>query len=414
MIINSFIEVFSLLMIYLVLFEEITIRNIVAKLFLSIICIGPNVFIRDRGIINLLIAISLISIAFKVFNKLSFYRIIVRIFISISIVLIAEAIVGIVIGIFRISVASYQLTLVLILILTLDIILTKVFAKSVILELEDKILENIKVYLLLVFNFLLILTLFQYINNRFNLENVELVFIFSIALVMVIINIILIRKITEEIKRKKVLELESQYNPILVQYFESLKAREHEYKNHLNIIYTMLDVSSEEKTREVVKDYIKSTVNKDYLSKLIHIDNDVLKALIYSKICEAEEKGIIFKYEINTNLVNLKMDNSELGILLSNLLNNAFEAVEECERKLVHLEVEKLSVNNKDTYKIIVKNSVKDFNNINVSQMFLKGYSTKGSNRGFGLYNIQKIIKKASGNISIEADKDIINIEITL
>ncbi|MBD7913196.1 MULTISPECIES: GHKL domain-containing protein [Clostridium] len=414
--INSLIEVIAVLMIYTMLFEEINLKNCSSKLIMAVICIIPHYYLRslDVYLINLIISIIIIFILFKLLYKIDTYQVIVRLFVSFFFLLIGEAMVGVLLPLLSSYERSYSLPFLLICILSIITMLTKVFIRKYALDIEEKIVENIKMYLLHILNFSLILFLFQYLNDRLNLEGIELGIIFVIALGMILVNMKLINNTTEEIKKRNIQSIENQYNPILEQYFESLKAKEHEYKNHLNIIYTMLEVSDGENTKDLIKDYIKCTNSNDYLTRLMYLDNNILKALIYSKICETEDKEIKFKYEINTNLKNLNIDNSELVIILSNLLNNAIEAAEESERKIVSLTILKENKNDKDTYKFIVENTVKNSTNIDVSNIFIKGYSTKSKDRGFGLYNVQKIIKKVNGSVFIEVNGDIITFGINI
>ncbi|WP_422389197.1 GHKL domain-containing protein [Clostridium baratii] len=73
-------------------------------------------------------------------------------------------------------------------------------------------------------------------------------------------------------------------------------------------------------------------------------------------------------------------------------------------------------LNNKDEkeYIIRVSNSVNDINQIDLSSITNKGTTTKGENRGYGLYNVKKLIKKVNGNILIEMEKDSIIIEVII
>ncbi|SHJ41888.1 two-component system, AgrA family, sensor histidine kinase AgrC [Clostridium cavendishii DSM 21758] len=414
--INSYIEIFAMVMIYSIISKKVNVRSCIINLIIAIICSIKSEYISfvDSNIINLVTSIIIIILIFKLIYKANINETIIRLLICVVIMLVAEAGVGIIAGVFKIDTSGYGLTLILILSLTIIGIITELFIKDFIVELEYKILDNIKIYSLPIFNFLLLLFIFQYISKKINFENIEMTCLFFAALSIIVINIIATSYITKEIRLKKALEIENQYNPILEQYFESLKATEHEYKNHLNIIYTMLEVSADDEIRDLVKGYIKNTKNHDHLAKLMYLDNHVLKSLIYSKTCEADVKGIKFEYSINTNIKNLKLDNTELVILLSNLLNNAIEAAEVSERKRVNLSIEEIMLSGKEKYRITVKNTVKDIKILNVSEIFAKGYSTKGKNRGFGLYNVQKLIKRLNGDITIEIDEDVIIIEIIM
>jgi len=212
-------------------------------------------------------------------------------------------------------------------------------------------------------------------------------------------------------KENEILEIQNKYNLILNEYIEKLRASEHEYKNHLNVIYSTLQVGNYDEVNKVIKKYIDDITYKDTLTKLMTIDNIILRALIYSKICEAEKADVNIKYNIKNSLNNIKISQSDMVIILTNLLNNAIEAAKESPNKLVDIYIdEDYSTNGR--YVITIKNTVKDMNKINISSMFKEGYSTKGSSRGYGLHNVQKIVSGNKGNILIETDDDMLSVEI--
>ena len=107
---------------------------------------------------------------------------------------------------------------------------------------------------------------------------------------------------------------------------------------------------------------------------------------------------------------DINVSDSELVIIISNLLNNAIEASSESDDKYVELTLSKK--NNK--YDIMVKNSVNNGYFINVSEMFNYGYSSKGDERGVGLYNVKNIVQNNGGEILIDIDEDIFTIEIKI
>ena len=44
--------------------------------------------------------------------------------------------------------------------------------------------------------------------------------------------------------------------------------------------------------------------------------------------------------------------------------------------------------------------------------MFKMGYTTKGEGRGYGLYNVKKIVDKHKGKIVLDLNDDIMNIKV--
>jgi two-component system sensor histidine kinase AgrC len=120
--------------------------------------------------------------------------------------------------------------------------------------------------------------------------------------------------------------------------------------------------------------------------------------MLYQKKDLALQKSISFNVNIANTLTAYKIPRSELTNILINLIDNAFEAVE-------NLDIEdRIVVLNFFTNNIEIANRVSlSFVKIdaNMTDLFFKqGYSTKGSNRGFGLSNVLSIVEKYGLNIS--------------
>ena len=67
-----------------------------------------------------------------------------------------------------------------------------------------------------------------------------------------------------------------------------------------------------------------------------------------------------------------------------------------------------------EKYRIEVRNNISglDIKNEDVEKFFKKGFSSKGINRGYGLYNVKKIINKHNGSIYSRVIEDFFIIEI--
>ena len=79
----------------------------------------------------------------------------------------------------------------------------------------------------------------------------------------------------------------------------------------------------------------------------------------------------------------------QLCILLGIYIDNAIEAAEKTKKRLVTIEIYLKEGN----LQFVISNSYKD--EISLEKMSQKGYSTKGKNRGNGLYYAQKVISKS-------------------
>ena len=60
----------------------------------------------------------------------------------------------------------------------------------------------------------------------------------------------------------------------------------------------------------------------------------IVNAILNTKYQESEDKGIVFVVKIN-DLSHAKIQDEDMVIILSNLLNNAIEACQSCTDKII-------------------------------------------------------------------------------
>lgn len=215
-----------------------------------------------------------------------------------------------------------------------------------------------------------------------------------------IANFILANQIIKLADKKRSIELSSMYSCFVEEMISEIKRKQHEFKNHLNTIYGICYTTDEKFIKENITKYVKSIDSSIItVDELINIDNKIVAAVIYSKICEAKSKNIKFLHSIKSKLDNTKLKEYELVELLSNLLNNAFEYIEvnNINEKVVYVKVGL----EKNVNFIEVANYYIPTDSIDIGSIFKKGFSTKGKDRGYGLYNVKKIVENSGGKLQM-------------
>ena len=198
----------------------------------------------------------------------------------------------------------------------------------------DDFIEKYNSVVLVCINVIIIFLFFKVLFQNKFIEELEVVEIGILFLAMIIINICYFVGLYKKNNKKKS-ELKQSINPLIQDLIDEMKASEHEYKNHLNILYCMIQVCKEDELRERAKKYIGNVFeNKNLLGNLSYIDNTVLKGILLSKINQAEKNEIKCTYKIDSQLEDIQLDDSELTVVLSNLLNNAIEAASKSEKKI--------------------------------------------------------------------------------
>lgn len=226
----------------------------------------------------------------------------------------------------------------------------------------------------------------------------------SISILLILSNLIFLRYSVKIGEQKKIIETYNRYSPIIINLIEEAKRKQHDFKNHLNTIYGIAQVAADDELRGSIAQYIKS-LNYDLkdLELLIQINNKVLSGIIYSKSCYAKELGIDFSYSIKSDLSDASLEDYKLSEILNNLLDNAFDSAGSSESKTVVLTIEE----NEKNHIIEVKNSGEFISPENISRIFDRGFSTKGTDgHGYGLYNVRKIVESVKGEIQLLYDDD--------
>ena len=230
-----------------------------------------------------------------------------------------------------------------------------------------------------------------------------------LGLILIGINCYFYVYLYKTLNEKKKSEIKTSFNPLINDLMGKLKANEHEYKNHLNTIWSIAQVTNQEEIKEKLQEYISNIVDDtEEFSMLLNVENTIIKAVLYNKGQRAEKLGVKYTYNVKSNLKNISLDNSELTVILSNLLNNAIEATSMIKKK----ELEVFIDEDNKYYSINVKNRTEGAKLSDLSNIFKMGYSTKGEGRGYGLYNVKNIVDKYKGKIQISLDDDIVDIKI--
>ncbi|MBU3101486.1 MULTISPECIES: sensor histidine kinase [Clostridium] len=240
-------------------------------------------------------------------------------------------------------------------------------------------------------------------NKNIILDNL-LVYIFIIVS-MISLNIFLYYYIIKISEDKKVLEVQNMYKPILLDIVEETRRRQHDFKNHLNTINAIVEVSSEKEVKNELRKYIMSLkYSNDIIEDIIYIDNIIIKAIIYNKLCDADRLNVKFLFNVTNNSLDNSLNDYEISDILNNLLDNAFQAVKNGTKDKTVI----LNICEEGNDNIVeVKNSGRTIKPDNIENIFKRGFSTKkGDNRGYGLFNIKEIAKKKGSDIQLSFEDD--------
>lgn len=226
-----------------------------------------------------------------------------------------------------------------------------------------------------------------------------------IAFGLLVMNIIVFYLINDILKREEQIRVDrlllervknetGMYRTISENYDKQRK-REHEFQNQLAFIAAL---ARENRVDEISR-YLKEYNDKILLNiDLIDTNNVIVNAILNSKYQEAREKGIVFVVKVN-DLSGLIIKDEDIVLILSNLLNNAIEANENCEEAVIKLKFVQeghqiiISVTNTFTKKPLI-----------IENKFVTTKTEDTDMHGIGLENIRETVEKYNGSCVIKHD----------
>ena len=129
---------------------------------------------------------------------------------------------------------------------------------------------------------------------------------------------------------------------------------------------------------------------------VVDTNHVIVNAILNTKYREAVSKGIVFVLKVN-DLSELRMEDEDVVVILSNLLSNALEACERCEDKLIKLKFvlengqAVISVKNSMAAEPVVENGA------------LLASKTKDTyEHGVGILNVVEIVEKCGGRYMVD------------
>ncbi len=233
-----------------------------------------------------------------------------------------------------------------------------------------------------------------------HLENVYLLVSIGLVIITIVTFYLLCdiskreRRIREDdLFREKVKNQTEMYKSVYDNY-ELQRKRAHEYKNQIMCMEALLSKKEYEQLEKYIGEIGGKLTDTD---SNINTNNTLIDAIINTKYREMEERGILLVLKFN-EMADLWVEDGDIVVILSNLLNNAIEACEKCDPKTVKLKLMK----EPDDIIIAVRNT---FNGeISKRGDELQTLKSEKEEHGLGIKNIIEAVEKYGGSYSINYD----------
>lgn len=242
----------------------------------------------------------------------------------------------------------------------------------------------------------------------------QTLFIF-IAFVLLISDISAFKLYVMYQEQSEMRRVEQEYANQLIMYDKHLSEKQmvidevrrvkHDMKNNMIYLQNLLKANPEEAEKYLEKFIGKTTKKTDEFSKS---GNFSIDSMLNYKNMIAKSKGLSLILEEQIP-INLSYENSDLCVILGNLLDNAIEAAENSENKEIDVRI----VYVKNKLKITVKNYYTGKIKKDTGGNFI---STKSDtkNHGIGLQSVTRIVDAYGGVMEVRTDHSVFQVDIII
>ena len=182
----------------------------------------------------------------------------------------------------------------------------------------------------------------------------------------------------------------------------TLRAQRHDFLNHLQVVYSLMEMEEYgEANAYIEKVYGAITA----VSRVMKTANPAINALLQVKLSACDKAGVQAEVNIQSAWKDLPVPGWEMCKVLSNLIDNALDALEEVEpagRKLRITLTEDLR-----SYRFSVANTGPMIPLKSQKAIFGAGITTKAAGHGMGLFIVKKTLNDRGGDIEVASSPEL-------
>lgn len=176
----------------------------------------------------------------------------------------------------------------------------------------------------------------------------------------------------------------------------ALRAQRHDFLNHLQVVYSLIEM----REYKDANDYIERVYGDiQALSESIRTALPAVNALLRVKMAALRRDGIDTTLEVSANWANLPMPAWEMCGVLSNLMDNAHEALAGQAVKRIRMVLWQ-SVHG---FHFSVEDNGPGIPQDQLKAVFISGFSSKGQGRGMGLFIARSTLSAYGGTLSVQS-----------
>lgn len=192
--------------------------------------------------------------------------------------------------------------------------------------------------------------------------------------------------------------LEDAYSQ-LEQLNGTLRAQRHDFMNHLQVVYSLLELEEYASAGEYIEK-VYGDIKK--VSRALRTAHPAINALLAAKLSDCEERGIHAGLEIESPWQTLPVPGWEMCRVLGNLIDNAMDALSGAQNPQLTIRLgESLH-----EFTFEIRNNGPRIPETLMERIFQSGFSTKSSGRGMGLAIVRDILQQYGGRIELSSTNE--------
>ena len=190
---------------------------------------------------------------------------------------------------------------------------------------------------------------------------------------------------------------------------DAMRANNHDFTNKLHVILGLIQMGMYDKATSYIENI--TIVQRTTISKIMSaVSEPAVAALLIGKAARASELNIKFvlREGCNYSKSDYPLPDSMLVTVIGNLIDNAFEAMNDNEAVYDKPKELMFGIYSKPGALLITTDDTGvGIDQADINRIFENGFSTKGTGRGTGLYQVKTMVDELGGTITAESQKDV-------
>lgn len=190
---------------------------------------------------------------------------------------------------------------------------------------------------------------------------------------------------------------------------DSMRANNHDFTNKLHVILGLIQMEMYDQATSYIENI--TMVQRASISKIMNcISEPAMAALLIGKTARAAELNVKFTLRDGSHFSNTDMHipTEVLITVIGNLIENAFESMNAKEPNPSNPNELIIGLFSKeDSILITVDDTGLGISEENKQRIFENGFSTKGENRGTGLYQVKTMVENFGGLITVDSQENV-------